>query len=82
MASKGIKSADQLIDALAASKKEQAELWHRFVVLGAYEQAHGRKPTQRDVDIEIRRRMKNEDPEIIRWRLAKLIGPLRHGVEE
>ena len=79
MAPKKTGDAQRLIGQLQASKKEQAELWHRFVVEGQYETAYHRKPTQRDADMEIRRRMKAEDPEIIRWRLALLLGPLKHG---
>lgn len=64
----------KLVKELAASKKEQAEWWRKLGRDGGYELAYHKKPTQRDLEMEIRERIKGRDPEVIRWELASLVG--------
>lgn len=66
-----MKRANELNTELDAAKREEAELWHRYRQ-GAFEQAYRRKPTETDIRMEIRRRRKTRDPEMIRNELAML----------
>lgn len=69
----------KLLDELAKSKKEQAALYQKLGRDGGYELAFHKKPTQKDLDMEIRGRMTGRDPELIRWELAAAIGgPLQY----
>jgi len=68
----------QTLAALDVALREHARLWHELSE-GKYELLYHRKPTQRDLEIETRRLMRSELPEILRWRLAYLAGgPLPH----
>jgi hypothetical protein len=64
---------ESLLADLDESIREYDELWKRYAE-GAYEMAFHRKPTQHDLAVEVRSRMKGDLPETIRWRLALLVG--------
>jgi hypothetical protein len=74
-------SGEDLLAALDSSLREQARLWNE---LGdgqnKYELLYGRRPSDRDLEMEVRRQMmKQPPPEVLRWRLALLVGgPLSH----
>jgi hypothetical protein len=64
---------DALLTDLDESIREYDELWKRYAG-GAFEMAYHRKPSMHDLAVECRSRMKGELPEILRWRLALLVG--------
>lgn len=67
---------DQLEDLLAdleESIDEYDGLWKRYAG-GAFEMAYHRKPTMHDLAVECRSNMKGELPELLRWRIAFLVG--------
>lgn len=71
--------ADRLIAQLDKALAEQATLWKTLKIDGGYELLNHARPTDRDLEMEIRRQMKSDYPEVIRWRLAFLLGrPLEH----
>jgi hypothetical protein len=68
--------ANVLLKALRASLMEQATVWRQ--ISSTFETAYHRKPTQRDIEMEVRLKMKLEQPEVIRTELAILGVDMRH----
>lgn len=69
---------DELVVRLDAALREQARLWREMLTEGKYELLYHHKPTQRDVELAVREHMADL-PEILRWRLARIVGgPLSH----
>jgi hypothetical protein len=64
---------EELLTDLRVSIREYDELWKRYAG-GSFEMAYHRKPSMHDLAVECRARMKGELPEILRWRIAFLVG--------